>query len=118
MGNDVGTFAGTELFGAVFEQAAVGIAIADRHGRFVAANPRFCEILGYTADELHRTTILAITHPQDLAQTRSQLARLLAGEIAKYAIEKRYVRNDGGVIWSHTSVAALRDGPGKPHYMV
>jgi PAS domain S-box-containing protein len=120
MGNDVSKkFAGTEnFFGAVFERAAVGIAVADRDGRFVAANPRLCEILGYTADELCETTFLAITHAEDLARTRSQFERLLAGEIPKYAFEKRYVRKDGSAIWIYTTVTTLRDNSGEPRHMV
>ena len=54
-----------ERLSAIFNQAAVGIAIANLDGHFEQANHRFLEILGYSLSELKELTFLAITHPDD-----------------------------------------------------
>jgi len=106
------------FFGNVFDHVALGLAITDRTGRFVAANPRFCEILGYAHDELRKLDVLAVTHADDRAPIQAQLTRLLAGEIAAYDLEKRYLRKDGSEVWSHTTVAVLRNRSEQPRHLV
>ena len=54
---------------AIFNQAAVGIALADLDGRFVDVNRKFAEILGFSAEELQARTFAEVTHPDDLAVT-------------------------------------------------
>lgn len=98
-----------ERLRATFNQAAVGIVVADLNRQFVEANQRFCDILGYSVDELRRMTFTEITHPEDLAETQAQTRALLAGEIPHCALEKRYVRKDGAAVWGRTTVTLLRD---------
>jgi PAS domain S-box-containing protein len=101
-----------ERFRAAFHQAAVGIAVASLDGKFVEANPKFSEILGYSLEELRQFTFADITHADDIAETRRNVERLRAGDIPFYAMEKRYVRKDGGVVWSLTTVTMLTGGFG------
>ena len=58
-----------ERLRAIFNQAAVGIAVATLDGRFLDMNKRFSEILGYSPDELRDLTFTSITHPDDLTLT-------------------------------------------------
>ena len=74
---------------AMFEQAAVGIALAGLDGRFQTTNRRFLDLFGYSADELSRLTFFDLTHPDDLEETRRIVAQLRAGEIECYQVEKR-----------------------------
>ena len=99
---------------AVFSQAAVGIAVAGLDGRFVELNRKFCEILGYSADELRQRTFGDITHPDDLEQTLGLVRSLLDGSRSDYSTEKRYVRRDGSAVWSLTTVTLLKDSAGRP----
>jgi PAS domain S-box-containing protein len=107
--------ASEERFRAIFDQAIVGIGIASLERRLVDANPRFCEILGYSLQELRQLTFTQVTHPDDFAITQEKSKQLLAGEIPQYTLEKRYLRKDGTPVWSHTRVTLLRDAAGKPH---
>jgi PAS domain S-box-containing protein len=104
--------ASEERLSAVFAQAALGIAVANLDGRLQEANLKFCSILGYSLEEIRRHTFLDLTHPDDLEATREQVKKLVAGEIDSYAIEKRYVRKDGGAVWSSTTVTLLRNQSG------
>ncbi len=60
-----------EQLRAVFEYAGVGIGVTALDGRFVEANARFCEILGYTPEELRSLTFVDVTYPDDLDPTQS-----------------------------------------------
>ena len=107
-----------QRFRAIFEQAAVGIAISDLDGHLAETNTKFVEILGYPAGELTALTAYDITHADDVASTRSHVAQLLAGEIRDYSYEKRYVRKDGRTVWTLTSVGLLRDPEGQPRQFI
>ena len=107
-----------QRFRAIFEQAAVGIAISELDGRLAETNTKFVEILGYPAGELTTLTAYDITHADDVASTRAQVARLLGAEIRDYSYEKRYVRKDGRTVWTLTSVGLLRDPEGQPRQFI
>jgi PAS domain S-box-containing protein len=103
---------GDERFRAVANQATVGVARSDFGGRFTFANPRFCEIVGYTQAELLEMCMQDITHPEDLPANLEQFHRL-AHEGTDFVIDKRYIRKDGRVIWVNNSVSAVRDAQGR-----
>ncbi len=55
-----------ERFRVTFEQAAVGIAHVSPDGHFLRLNQKFCDIVGYSRDEMRNLTFQEITHPDDL----------------------------------------------------
>ena len=99
---------------AIFNQAAVGIALASLEGHFIDLNRRFSEILGYSEAELHEMTFSDLTHPDDREITEASVRQLLAGDIPEYTLEKRYLRKGGGEVWSLTTVTLMRDSAGRP----
>jgi PAS domain S-box-containing protein len=107
-----------ERLRAMFNHAAVGIAVATLDGYFIDMNRKFSDILGYTADELRRLTFREITHPDDLADTTASVRQLLAGSIPDYSLEKRYLRKDGSSVWSLTTVTLLKDSDGRPQRFI
>ena len=108
----------SERLHAVFNQAAVGISIASLEGRFLETNQKFSDILGHSIEELRELTIFEVTHADDLERTRANLGGLLTGEIPDLAYEKRYVRKNGSIVWSRTTVTLLKDAAGKPHFVL
>src|SRR5262249_35417109 len=107
-----------ERFRGTFENAAVGIADCDLQGRFLRVNQKFCEIVGYTQEELLQKTGQDITHPDDLAASLEQFRPLLRGEQPSYSLEKRLVRKDGSPVWIDQAVSLRRDTAGKPAYVI
>ena len=105
-------------FRAIFEQAAVGVAQVAPDGRWLDANQRLCEIVGYTREELLGGTFQDITHPDDLEADLAFVRRMLADEIATYAMEKRYQRKDGSLVWIHLTVSLVREPSGEPKYFI
>ena len=107
-----------EWLRAVFDNAPVGIEDVSPVGEFVRVNPRFCQITGYTADELRSLRIQDITHPDDSDAELARLQRLTSGEIDTDSVEKRYLRKDGQVVWAEASYAVVRDLDGDPALIV
>ncbi len=101
-----------ERFRATFEQAAVGITHAELDGSFVRVNQKFCDIVGYTREEILQRTLQDITHPDDRAVDRKYLRSLLMGEIETYSLEKRYLRKDGEPIWVEITASLVHTPQG------
>jgi PAS domain S-box-containing protein len=103
-----------ERLRALFDNAPIGIEELALSGELLRVNPRFCDITGYTADELRSLRIEDITHPGDLEADLDIMQRLSSGEIDSYSMEKRNVRKDGGVVWVEANRAVVRDPEGNP----
>jgi PAS domain S-box-containing protein len=99
---------------ALVEQSAAGIAQVDTSGRFVFANQRFCDLIGYTLDELRTRTLQDVTHPDDLPANLASIERTTAAGGTDFHIEKRYVRKDGSPVWVSVSVKIIPGPDGKP----
>ena len=102
-----------EKYRAIFNNAAVGIDLLDRHGRFMEVNDTLLDFLGYTSEELRKLTIFAVTHPADLEKSKKVYDALVSGDSQSYRLEKRYLRKDGAVVWSDTSLSAIRGQDGE-----
>ncbi|EJW12329.1 hypothetical protein A33M_2149 [Rhodovulum sp. PH10] len=101
-----------QQYRALFENAAVGIAQVSADGLFLSVNDRFCDIVGYTAEELRTTSFQDITHPADIKEDLAQKRRVLSGVISNYRMEKRYLRKNGSRVWVDLSVGCVRPGNG------
>ena len=98
------------LFRNTFDQAPIGVAFANPQGGFLRFNDAFRTQLGYAGEELHGLTIQELTHPEDRAESATNLERLWSGEVPFLDFEKRYRRKDGTFIWVRTTSALVRDG--------
>lgn len=96
-------------FRVIFEQAPLGVVLIDsRSGRITEANPCFAGIVGRSPDELAGLKPERITHPDDVNESVEQIARLTAGEIPGYRLNKRYLKPDGSVVWVSLAFAPVR----------
>jgi PAS domain S-box-containing protein len=98
---------------AFIAQSTAGFAQVDLDGRFTLVNDRFCQIAGWSHDELMGMRMLDITHPDDRTRNRPLFDRAVA-EGTPYTHEKRYIRKDGGVVWVNNSVSVIRRPDGEP----
>ncbi len=95
-------------FLSVFQNAAVGLAISESAShRILDANPRLCEMLGYTVAELVQMTTRDITHPDKIEQELARGAQLSGRPIRESSQEKRYRKKDGSCVWTKVFTAAL-----------
>ncbi|OGR13266.1 MAG: hypothetical protein A2097_12130 [Desulfobacula sp. GWF2_41_7] len=96
------------LLKAIFEQAGVGVALCDAEsGTYIKVNQKYCEIVGYTPEEMKEISFEKITHPEDLQKDLEKKNLLIEGKIREFSIEKRYCRKDGAIVWAKLTVSPL-----------
>ncbi|HBG21168.1 MAG TPA: hypothetical protein DDY32_18350 [Desulfobulbaceae bacterium] len=102
-------------FRVMFEQAAVGVAQIDTAtGRFVRINQKYCDIVGYSPEEMENLNSQTITHPDDLPLDLAQMERLKTEQIHEFSMEKRYIRKHGGIVWVMLTVSPMWAESTKP----
>ena len=105
-------------FRAIFNHAAVGIGQATPTGKLLKVNQKYCDLLGYTSEELRQLSWQEISHPADLEAELPYVKQLLAGEIKSFSTEKRFRRKDGYYLWANISGSLVQDSRGKPKYTI
>ncbi len=100
---------------AFFETSNAGMIEIDARGSLVCVNEAFCEMIGFTADELDGKAIRTLIFPEDLASFLSRWLELKSGRADRSQAEQRYRRKDGTALWGLSNVVVLsRDDSGAP----
>ena len=102
-----------ERYRAVFDNAGIGIGLADRDGRIAQVNNALMSMLGYTEREFYQLKFTDITHPDDRESSTQRLEKVMRGETSSFRLEKRFIKKDGSTAWADLSVSAIRDPNGK-----
>jgi len=110
--------AAEERWHSVFENSAIGVALTDLKGRFLAANPLYEEMLGYTEEELRRLSFFDVTHEDDLEPNQILIGELLAGKRQQFQIEKQYRRKNGSLIWVRNNVSMVPGTERVPRFLM
>ncbi|MGC4043109.1 MAG: PAS domain S-box protein [Armatimonas sp.] len=110
--------AAEKMFRKTFENAAIGIAHVDPHGRWLRVNEVLCELIGYDREELFARTTVEVTHPDDLPIERALAERLHDNEADSYTLEKRCIRKDGSTVWVNVTVSCARAPNGGLEYFI
>ncbi len=105
-------------FETIFEQAAIGIVVADLDRHILACNPAYARLMGYSEAEMRQGVFPLATHPDDAARDMALFRELVAGGRESYAIEKRYIHCDGRIVQGRLIASLLRDAAGQPHRMI
>jgi len=105
-------------FREAFQDAATGVAIATTDGRFLECNQAYCEMLGYSAEELTQLDFHQLTHPDDKEQNQQEISDILLGIIDSRILEKRYISKTGETVWARLSVTLQRDDNGNPLHLI
>jgi diguanylate cyclase (GGDEF)-like protein/PAS domain S-box-containing protein len=105
--------AGERRLGTLVEQGLTGYAEADLEGRLTRVNDRYCAIVQRSRSDLIGRLLSDFTPPEDWATNRAVFTRLLQGESTSGLIEKRYLREDGGMTYAQVAIALRRDDAGR-----
>ncbi len=105
-------------FRAIFEGAAVGIAIASLDGHVIRCNSALTTMMGYTAGELDGVPWSDYTHPDDNAENKILSDQVARGERSNFRMEKRFLRRDGDVVWARLTVSVVGDEVESPLFRV
>ncbi|MFL6519446.1 MAG: PAS domain S-box protein [Chthoniobacterales bacterium] len=108
---------GDAIFRELFEGAPIGMAILALDERFLRVNTSFCEMVGYSNEDLRKRTAEDITFADDI-ETGRQLARSLLDGTARYTGDKRYVHKNGDVLWVSRTASVIRNDQGAPQHFL
>jgi len=106
-----------DRFKHVFESANVGKSITLPTGE-INVNKAFCDLLGYTEEELRNRKWQELTPAEDVAGLQRLLDPLLRGEKESARFDKRYLHKNRDIIWCDVSVAMRRDAQGRPLHFI
>ncbi len=110
--------ASEQRFRNILDNVPIGVVYTDLAGRVIQANPRFCELTGYSEAELTALAPAELTHPEDLANDEAMTGQLVRGEIPMYRRHKRCVTQGSAVVWVRATVTLLRDSNNEPWRIV
>jgi PAS domain S-box-containing protein len=99
---------------AIFDNAALGIAVVNLEGRLLETNKALQAMLGYGGEELRGKYLSEFNHPEDVEIDLALYRELTAGERDSYVVEKRYVRKDDRVINARLNVSLVRSFHQRP----
>lgn len=106
-----------EKFRNIFAHSLVGISMTSADGK-MNTNRAFCEILGYTSEELSQLKWQQISYPEDIAATQHIVDCVVSGEQASARWEKRYIHKNGHIIWVDISTTVIRSDRQVPLYFI
>jgi PAS domain S-box-containing protein len=107
-----------EMFQTAFEHVVIGMVITGIDGCFIQVNDAFCDLIGYSRQELEGTGFQSITHEDDIAVGSDAMKMMLSGQCPTAQIQKRYIHKEGHPIWVDLNVTLIRDVQGKPQYFI
>src|SRR5437868_1949912 len=96
-----------EKYRLTFEFASVGIVHVRPDGRILEANPKFCQLLGRSREELIQYEVSELTHPDDRQKTSTAFSLLNSGTTESHSAEKRYLRKDGSYFWASLNTRVI-----------
>jgi PAS domain S-box-containing protein len=105
-----------ERFRRIFEEGLFGITIAGPDFKFINANPAFCNMIGYTVEELKLKSFADITKPDQVDNSMQLVMDLKEGKIPHLKVEKQYIRKDGSLMWGSLLSTIIRSSEGEILY--
>ena len=105
-------------FRAVFDGAGIGMALIDRAGDIVDANPALAAMLAHSRAELCGSSSTSLCHPDEIAAESEMRETLWSERAERLQRETRYLRRDGSIVWATVTASLLRDAAGDPSYVV
>jgi two-component system, cell cycle sensor histidine kinase and response regulator CckA len=108
-----------QLYRTLFEGSRDGFVMVDVHGRITDANQAFCEMLGYSLDELRSMNdFYAVTPARWRTWEAEEIwQKRLLGRGYSGIYEKEYIRKDGTVFPVELQSYAVFDDQGNVEYL-
>ena len=92
----------------------IGMAISSPAGQWLEVTLAFCNIVGYTREEMLQLDFKVMTHPDDRQAGQESVQRMLDGHIESYQREKRYLHKDGHTVWVQLNFSLIKYADGTP----
>lgn len=106
-----------DKFKYFFDNSVFGMSTTLPSGE-VNANRAYCQMLGYTQEEIKHRKWQELSHHDDVEESLKIVASLLSGENDSKRFTKRYLHKNGSVIWADVGTSLRRDINGNPQYFI
>jgi len=83
------------VFQRAFERALVPAFIGDDQGRHIAVNDAYCQLLGYSREQLLEMSIARVFRAEEREDAREMLTALLEGKTSSFIRQYHFIRSDG-----------------------
>jgi PAS domain S-box-containing protein len=107
-----------ERFRRVVQHAPFGLCVESLDGRYLMVNAAYCNMVGYSREELLKKSWKDLTYPEDIAFSEELLERARQSPGALLEGEKRYIHRDGHILWARIKKSLIRDDGGAPLHCV
>src|ERR1700677_1681235 len=107
-----------ERWRSVYENSAIGVALTDLNGRFLAVNRAYAKMLGYSEEELRELTFMEITEEDYRDANWELVSELLEGKRQQFQVEKQYRRKDGTMLWVSNNVSLVPGTESMPRFIM
>jgi diguanylate cyclase (GGDEF)-like protein/PAS domain S-box-containing protein len=107
-----------QRFRVAFEDNVAGMVFTDLQDKILEVNSAFCQMVGYTKEELLGRDSTPFTFPEDMVIAQEFHHRLIHGENGPMRYIKRYVHKDGRTITVEVNRFTARDDAGAMLYFV
>lgn len=102
----------------IFENAPIGMALTDFKRNFIKVNKAYCNIVGYTKDELMKLKFDDFTHSDDRKLDDEIYDRSEIKGPPNVHYEKRYISKQGKTIHVEVHLSVLRNSSGQPYQQI
>ncbi|HSQ05402.1 MAG TPA: diguanylate cyclase, partial [Burkholderiales bacterium] len=107
-----------ERFRLTINQASVGITVTSLDMRYLMVNEKYCEILGYTKEEMLARSVRDVVIPEEYDEARSFRRKMIEGDERTLYRDKRLVRKDGSLVWTNLATSLVRAENGEPKHFI
>lgn len=115
MGQHVDLF---NMFEQVYNQAPMGIVLTSVVGDILKVNQAFCDLLGYSHQEIEGLSYKDISFPTDFTESDKLIRELAEGQRSYFHLEKRYIRKDKTPLWASLHVSFVQGEAGNHSYLI
>lgn len=95
-----------------FGSAPYGMIVAslgaDRHSAYLAVNDAFCELTGYSRQDLDGRGFLGDFHPEEQPALELLVQKIISGVTDQLRVEARLVRRDGDIVFVRMTGYAIQ----------
>ena len=102
---------------SLFERSTLGVAMINSEYRFLAANPAFLTMFGYSSEELQQLSFLDICIDEAGDECRVPLRELRDGVRLEYEVETQHRRKDGTSLPVNTYFSAVERAPNRRTFL-
>lgn len=110
--------ASEERFRNAIEHAPVGMIMLTPDRKWIAANDAYCELMGYTKEELFKLDPNSLHHPDEDDIDTILIDELVSGRKERLQFERRYLHKDGHTIWALMSASVAFDVNTQSKYLI